>query len=83
MTMMMIGKVGCHMAFAWMFTSAIAMTIISDPKVDTICFFAMVVTISSCKTSEKVENILYQGLEPAALYYWEVTSYLSQSSSQS
>ena len=28
----------------------------------------------------KVENILYQGLEPAALYYWEVTSYLSQSS---
>ena len=79
----MIGKVGCHMAFAWMFTSAIAMTIISDPKVANICFFAMVVTISSCQTSEKVENILYQGLEPAALYYWEVTSYLSQSSSQS
>ena len=26
-------QVGCHVTFGWMFTSAIAMAVISDPKV--------------------------------------------------
>ena len=39
-------QVGCHVTFGWMFTSAIAMAVISDPKV--IIITAIITMIKRC-----------------------------------
>ena len=54
------------MAFAWMFTSAIAMAVVSDPKV-------AIVVVITIMIHKKVGFILYDNIEPPLLYYWEVT----------